>query len=722
MSNKGIETTLCLNTANRDTCIYPEPNDFVLDLNDRVEVQMAVLGSLEMPFNQWTVEHLWNRFFYTCGITFSSLADRTQVLCRERTPGQMEYTKVVLPQAFLTVAWEGGGEWALPAVGGLEKMDHGLVSANLPLLLPEILYFETLPGAGECAAPLRLPVKAVDPTSFKLITETPEQVSGRYGCLVCTCCATRTFRGLGQLAEVLTATFRAREVPFEFIHQCTNTHLELRVPAEQWWGVLCSPGSGLAPGSNLFATLGFPCPPPLPPKSCKPRPPCLAPAVPPVERPCSQSEYWREPWILHPPAHVQATAPYWLPESLTSSSWINRATPIEVPCGNYPDVNLFSRMLEMRLNSGSVASSMAKEAVFPLWVWGTRDPFRITVPPATFFYPTPFAEHVTTALTAGLAALPGYVVSVSYNSREDSFTLACNDTSRPFRISFGETGGDLSTRLGLENEIPLTVSVTGVKRRYFSNPQNLSVLNSYRHTHTQMTKTFVFSAVPKVQGTGPLPRCPVSVLLTPGGAAGVPLGSFPSEYCCWGMDSSMGLVHWYQVGRQDPTTGTAHLLPLVGGSSFIPEAVVLVPSLRSGFTFYFEPGQCWSRLADIMGVRTGTNESNDSGVLLAPRMYNFDAPSYILLQLGMQHMSANVVHRCRNDVKTQLFGKVCLYPGFKLERGYPIQKTATGVSVLSNLHIMVLNPWHEPYQFHGRDWSFTLVTAASGKPGITECV
>ena len=32
---KGTEFALCLNSANRDVVVYPESNDFVLDLKDR---------------------------------------------------------------------------------------------------------------------------------------------------------------------------------------------------------------------------------------------------------------------------------------------------------------------------------------------------------------------------------------------------------------------------------------------------------------------------------------------------------------------------------------------------------------------------------------------------------------------------------------------------------------------------------------------------------------
>ena len=49
-SAKGTEFALCLNSANRDKNAFPETNDFTLDLKDRFDMQMMVLGSFEFPF------------------------------------------------------------------------------------------------------------------------------------------------------------------------------------------------------------------------------------------------------------------------------------------------------------------------------------------------------------------------------------------------------------------------------------------------------------------------------------------------------------------------------------------------------------------------------------------------------------------------------------------------------------------------------------------------
>ena len=47
--SKPSETLVIVNSANRDISVYPEPNDFVLDLKQRFEVQLISIGFFEMP-------------------------------------------------------------------------------------------------------------------------------------------------------------------------------------------------------------------------------------------------------------------------------------------------------------------------------------------------------------------------------------------------------------------------------------------------------------------------------------------------------------------------------------------------------------------------------------------------------------------------------------------------------------------------------------------------
>jgi hypothetical protein len=62
-----------------------------------------------------------------------------------------------------------------------------------------------------------------------------------------------------------------------------------------------------------------------------------------------------------------------------------------------------------------------------------------------------------------------------------------------------------------------------------------------------------------------------------------------------------------------------------------------------------------------------------------------------------------------------------LYPPYRVERGYPLQKLGSGPCVLSQLHIRILNPWHTLYNFHGRNWSLTLVLTTQGTPVSLQC-
>ena len=79
-----------------------------------------------------------------------------------------------------------------------------------------------------------------------------------------------------------------------------------------------------------------------------------------------------------------------------------------------------------------------------------------------------------------------------------------------------------------------------------------------------------------------------------------------------------------------------------------------------------------------------------------------------------------MTHRCREDVRSH-YSKVGLYPSFKIERGVPLHSVGSGLSVVSQLHLRLLNPWLEPYAMHGRDWSCTVTLVAPGLPGRTDC-
>lgn len=154
----------------------------------------------------------------------------------------------------------------------------------------------------------------------------------------------------------------------------------------------------------------------------------------------------------------------------------------------------------------------------------------------------------------------------------------------------------------------------------------------------------------------------------------------------------------------------------------------IIPVLNAAFNIYMilPPRACLNRLAEIIGLLEGQSgwsgsPSTSPAALVAPNIWTFEGPSYVLLDLGLQHMSSLMIHRCKEDLKTDLTAMVQLYPFWKIDRGIPMNKKGTGVSVVSQLKLTLLNPWHQPYVFHGRNWSLTIVSGVSQRPIHTEC-
>ena len=95
------------------------------------------------------------------------------------------------------------------------------------------------------------------------------------------------------------------------------------------------------------------------------------------------------------------------------------------------------------------------------------------------------------------------------------------------------------------------------------------------------------------------------------------------------------------------------------------------------------------------------------------------------MEIGIEHMSANIYHRVGADMKTALFAKIPTYGGqssFKWESRLPASKTATGTQVITQFRIRLLNPFnHTLYNTHGRNWSCTVTLASQKTRVATEC-
>lgn len=113
-------------------------------------------------------------------------------------------------------------------------------------------------------------------------------------------------------------------------------------------------------------------------------------------------------------------------------------------------------------------------------------------------------------------------------------------------------------------------------------------------------------------------------------------------------------------------------------------------------------------------------EGPSSLPVLAPNAFNLDPPSYLLLQIVEPSESRYIQHRYRDDT-ISIFAKIIAYPQLRQERAVPQEAIYQGLKIINNLRLRVLTPYHELYNFHGSNWSATLVFTTSSLSGAQTC-
>jgi len=113
-------------------------------------------------------------------------------------------------------------------------------------------------------------------------------------------------------------------------------------------------------------------------------------------------------------------------------------------------------------------------------------------------------------------------------------------------------------------------------------------------------------------------------------------------------------------------------------------------------------------------------EGPQSLPVVSPNQFNLDSIDAILIELSPNE-STYIQHQWKDDTNTRLFGKVIVYPAFRLERIYPIESVFQGMKVINQLHFKFFNPDHTLYNFHGRDWSATLIFVCAQQAGSQIC-
>ena len=671
--SKPSETLVVINSANRDINVYPEPNDFVLDLKQRFEVQLISVGFLELPYSQFLIEHAWDSFFFDVGLTFPPQNSRTLLF---RAPEGNTKPLVCLPAPYTAMIFEGmqgtHGVWRVdPCVGPVAA--HGLVKNSLGVIPASIIVDPSVKA---------LSVSAVPCEDVVLTVGAPSTLRPGYkAVLSCTAAGVRTFCNAEHLCMGLNAFFSdvTIQLPLRFSYDVSEMVLLLQPQA-------CSENALFLEVNepNLLNSLYFPC--------------------------------MKGIIALQPMSSTR------FPGSIERN----------VPIGNY-DYNALRQQIDVLVNPIGQFGAIPTSKIFVNFFGeGIAPPFHIVVIETVLLY-DPKAVALNLSQQFENAGLP---YPVRFDFEQDTFVIFC---PQPFRVFWGESR--LGGQLGFDSDLKLDTFQRGAPRFYVSLPTRIQLLQMFGGEATQHMKTLVFQATGRLQGSqsGTIP-----VNLAPNGKElQIPVGTIPSEYLVavpieggfiWTVATTTqaGIMPGASSPLPQWKTQLTPLIPLPSVCILPGTAASPWPVINGAINLYYPtpPGSMQPRLAEIMGFRPGANVwpwqaaldvNGTAAALMAPYHVALEGPGYVLLDFGLEHMSASITHRNGNDVKSRYFAVVALFSNFKMERYYKAEQATTGINVVNSFHIRITNPWGATYAFHGKNWCAALNFVHVTKAVRTEC-
>lgn len=773
---KGQEFALCLNSINRDIHAYPEPNDFTLDLKDRYDLQMMVLGSFEFPYNQWTIEEPWSRFCYDVGLSIFSLEGRTLTFEDVGSP-PATVAVTMLPAPFTAMRRTSvtsniyRAEPTAPPTVPTPSTPHGLGFGSLSAFPNGAVRLILLPTAA--------PVTFTSIPVTRVISRTEVQVDGALipantsmsALLVVTTANTRTFRSPSFLSECLQAFCDSPFPGLDFLRRLRFSYdasaLELSLEVHPATRQSCEHMGGAddditiknTSSTDLLRSLSF-HPPAAP---CFVLPPRLVAGGFPSQTGCSSAPRFDAKGLPACPVCLEYDVRPLPPTCTRRGGPLCKelglcTTCVQIPPGNYEPVQLRA-ITEHHMNSRhflEIPPRPATMAAANIYVFGfgTTPAFSVInvatpTQPIAYFHPARVAQDLSTFFANDAAGGGPAVVQLRWTYEDDRFVARPSVPGTYFRIVWPQADGsqNLPFRLSVDEGNTMATELRGRKLNYVPCPTNVVLPTAFGSIHGAQAKQYIFTAYPKLSPGNPLTALPptftyqvTAIPLEPYPPTGsyvnidvvtVELGKLPLEVPVLVYDQSdLSTARFGVVVCHSPADNRT-LIQILPTDDPIPNIdanpanwfVDVIPLNGGAVNVYFSPAQreCWSRLAEIYGFRSGGNLFTVNP-LLPPAQWNLEQPSYILVDLGLQHVSATITHRCGNSVLSQFFCKLVLFPNFREVRLMPAQAIGSGVSVVSSLHFRILNPWHQPYQLHGRNWSITVILASNTKAARTDCL
>ena len=777
-SHRINETVLCLDSFNRDERRYPDTNDCIIDLKQRYEMQSLVLGSFEFPHNQYLIEDDWATFCFDVGLSLGlhpALGYESRIISFN-FPFQWSIAMVPAPytlmkkdpsktKTYRTTKHDNYNKCAILEQFGCDAYPYEEIYQSHGLCPSSVNIFQDN---------LKLHIgdhKSISGKDFTVISSHQISINQHmsekewsdypeYALLQATAANTRTFKHPGQIADHLNVfcqnppSFeqdgmigehgallrynlielgkRIKRLSFQYDYSALTMILNVNFPENDFineFDVRDKIGIDKTRG-KLLEKLNIELPEQAIGKSY-----FQSQSIGkfPVCNFSREKNYMNDYQVNDKIVPVSLTIPSanYEPEFLKSTLeyYINQSVHHNIP----EKIDTSQGHIEVRTVGESSFTKVPVEAFFA-------------------YHPRSIAMHIENSFSL---QIPN-AFSVTYEN--DRFHIARKD-SKKFKLKWptGDNDQNIRERLGFSISNVMKTKYTSDVRKYNNIPSFISIFDVYRNQHFSTVRKFTFESKPKHNSSFKLspydkdlfelktdihPNTPSITITKHDDTLALKLDILPEEVpviiklrkphsdiygyvSVTSQRTEIQLLEDIQFDISDILeiicldTDTAAL------NLYFPSTITrgIEPS-QNIISQTFEVRKSWSRLAEILGFHGGCHSSCMSDdlreILQAPGQWCFDAPSYILIDLGLQHSSLTTHHRSGDSLFKHMFGKIVLYPPFSEKRHVPVQAISTGLTVLSSLHVRIYNPWHQLYHFHGRNWSMTLILSSGQLTAMTD--
>ena len=390
-----------------------------------------------------------------------------------------------------------------------------------------------------------------------------------------------------------------------------------------------------------------------------------------------------------------------------------------IPPGNYDPMNLGAALLN-QLNRFYFPGGCAMDPLLQKqFIFADSCGVCHSIPiPYGLYSPENLALYIQTQMNI---ADPGHNYVVTYSATFGFCFTA--DPGTVFSLEFAEAlAGDVANRLGFTSNSfrnrdqycstnPLNVPLKNccISPRYLDSVYEVSFNGSTQQFSLVVTRPAAINPTSVVAGA------PGTAVVTTTVAHGLQVGSV----------ITMGGVEFTVIAVADAFTFTIEL-----GSVALPLASNCFASLETPIlNLYFAPSPCQVNPIhpELFGFLPKDVLQSDAGafdnlVIKSNSLICLDPPPYLLLQVEFPNnmITKNSHTNAQNETLSFILAKILIYPTLKFERITSTNAFIQEIGVINKMKLVLLNPDHTPYKFHGTNWSGSMVFLVP--EGVTKLV